>query len=231
MGSLQRVQSIMFEGTIIPVIMAGMRLFPDGLVVASGLYALITLSFANGIFFMSLCEASVVYRIIQSFSAFVGIFGGSYVTYGSSRTETCRSGFTSQSEGPLGLSMLGNKTNDYLFPSSPIFMFTTAATYLFTTLNFQSQELEALGPAYSSRYYSSAALLLVLLGIIATFRMVYECDSFSSVMGSMAIGLMLGYLLVLQNALLFGPSSINMIGIPLLRNKTVDGKKIYVCPK
>jgi hypothetical protein len=61
--------------------------------------------------------------------------------------------------------------------------------------------------------------------------MVYECDSFSAVMGSMAIGLILGYLLVLQNALLFGPSSINMIGIPLLRNKTVDGKKIYVCPK
>ena len=50
-------------------------------------------------------------------------------------------------------------------------------------------------------------------------------------MATVPIGLVVGFLLVRQNISLLGPTSINLLGIPLLRNRTADGKKLYVCPK
>jgi hypothetical protein len=117
------------------------------------------------------------------------------------------------------------------FPSAPLFMLSTASSYIFTTLNYQTKELAALGPSYSSRYYISAMFLVILIFLFFIFRLSFECDGFGVLIVSIAIGLALGYLLVKQNSLLFGAQSINLIGIPLLENRTATGKKLYVCPK
>jgi hypothetical protein len=110
-------------------------------------------------------------------------------------------------------------------------MISVAAAYIFTTLNKQSKELQALGPAYSSRYYSSAIFLLMIVALFIIFRLFFQCDGFGVLIMSMVIGLSVGTILVQQNERLFGAQSINLIGIPLLRNRTADGKKLYVCPK
>jgi hypothetical protein len=44
-------------------------------------------------------------------------------------------------------------------------------------------------------------------------------------------GLVVGALLLLQNTYLFGRDSTNFSGIPLLRDRTKDGKPLYVCTK
>ena len=110
-------------------------------------------------------------------------------------------------------------------------MLSVASAYIFTTLNQQAKELQALGPAYSSRYYSSVIFLLMIIFLFIVFRLTYQCDGFGVLILSMVIGLIIGSLLVIQNTRLFGPQSVNLIGIPLLRNRTADGKKLYVCPK
>jgi hypothetical protein len=46
---------------------------------------------------------------------------------------------------------------------------------------------------------------------------------------SLIIGLLIGALLLQQNRILLGNSSINMIGIPLLYNATTSGSPIYIC--
>ena len=46
---------------------------------------------------------------------------------------------------------------------------------------------------------------------------------------SIALGLFVGTMLVAQNLKILGPDSTNLMGIPLLRNKTATGEKIYVC--
>jgi hypothetical protein len=224
------LQSSIFDKTIVPVTLEMMRLFPDGLVIASGLYALITLSYANGIFFGSMLEATVIFRFIQGFAAYTNM-AGNMAPSSDAFSSTCKTGFSHPTATIGMMSMFGDDPLANPFPSAPIFMLSTAASYIFTSLNYQSKELEALGLSYSSRYYVSAMLLLILLGIFVAFRLTFNCDSFGLVMVTIPIGLILGPILVYQNSRLFGPTSINMLGIPLLRNRTADGKKLYVCPK
>ena len=56
-----------------------------------------------------------------------------------------------------------------------------------------------------------------------------ECDSVGVVVMSVAVGLLLGTLLMNQNLAILGPDSINLTGIPLLKSKTANGEHIYVC--
>ena len=46
---------------------------------------------------------------------------------------------------------------------------------------------------------------------------------------SIVLGLLVGTMLVSQNLKILGPDSTNLMGIPLLRNKTATGEKMYVC--
>lgn len=224
------LQFAFFERTIIPITLEAMRLFPDGLVIASGIFALITLSYPYGVFFGTMLEAGVIFNLLQYFMKWVHIAGMPIHT-ANTEGPMCRTGFSSESGTLTGISLFPYNPLSYSFPSPPLYILTTAASYIFTTLNTQSKELEALGPAYSSRYYVSAILLIILIGIFATFRLLYSCDTFGSVIITIPIGLILGALLVQQNVKLFGPTSVNLLGIPLLRNRAANGKKIYVCPK
>jgi hypothetical protein len=53
------------DETIVPVVTEMMRIFPDGLVITSGLYALFTLSFPFGVFFGSMVEATAIFHAIR----------------------------------------------------------------------------------------------------------------------------------------------------------------------
>jgi hypothetical protein len=229
-SGLQNIQQSVFNKTIIPVTLETMRLFPDALVVVSGIFAILMQSLPYGIFFGSLVEATIIYRLIK-FGANYANMSGTVIPTASSFTSQCRSGFIYPSASMQSMSMFGEESLGPSFPSVPIYMLATASAYVFSTLNQQTKELEALGPAYSSRYYMSAILLLMLLAFFIVFRVAFNCESMWVLLVSAMIGIILGYLLVQQNLRLFGPQSINLIGIPLLRSRTADGKKLYVCPK
>ena len=228
--TFEGIHEKVFDQTIIPVMTEMLRIFPDSIVIASGIYALLTLSYPYAVFFGSMLEAALVFRGINWFSKYTGAVGTN-ISNSDMYSERCRTGFSNPGSTMLGLSMFNDSSVAYPFPSAPIYMVTTAAAYIFTTLNYQSKELEALGPAYASRYYVSATLLLILIGVFMSFRYFSACDPFGILFMSVPIGLFVGFLLVRQNIQLLGPTSINLLGIPLLRNRTADGKKLYVCPK
>ena len=131
----------------------------------------------------------------------------------------------------LSLSMFASESIPNPVPSAPIDILSVASAYIFSSLNTQSKELAALGPAYSSRYYVSAIFLTMLIFLFVSFRIAFGCESLGTIIISVPIGLILGMLLVQQNTRLFGPESVNLVGIPLLQGRTATGKKIYVCPK
>jgi len=211
-----------------------MRIFPDGVVITCGIYALLTLSFPFAVLFGSLVEATMIFHLIRTTSTYLNIFPTDLSK--SSYKHICRTGFAdpvNTSMGSLSMftSMLDSSSLLHQFPSSPIYMLSVASAYLFATLNAQSRDLEALGPTYSSRYYSSLIFLSVLLFLFITFRLAYSCETFATVMLSVPIGLLIGALLVTQNDRLFGKSSLNLIGIPQMNSVTADGQRIYLCPK
>jgi len=216
-------------GTIAIIVTESMRIFPDSLVMGTGIYALLTQSMAYGVFFMSLIETSLIYILIRTFANYVNVSGRFEPTL-ASHSEKCRSGFTMPSAGLDTLYTFGKSPSGIAFPSAPLFMLSSASAYIFTTLQKQKQELEALGPAYATRYYVSAFFLLMIICVFIAFRFSLGCESIPMLILSSVLGLITGTLLVIQNVRLFGAQSINLIGIPLLSNRTVSGSNLYVCP-
>jgi hypothetical protein len=229
-ATIAQMPANLLKSTIVPVVLEMMRLFPDGLVITSGIYALLTLSYPFAVFFGSMVEATVIFRFLRWVISYLDAARGK-PTDDSVNEMYCRTGFSQPAAGYTGLSMFGYDSLPGSIPSAPIFMLTTAASYIFTTLNYQAKELQALGPAFSSRYYMSMILLSTLLFIFICFRAAFGCDSFGVLCLTLPMGLILGNLLVQQNTKLMGEQSINLLGIPLLRNRAANGQTLYVCAK
>ena len=67
--------------------------------------------------------------------------------------------------------------------------------------------------------------------IYLIYLLLYGCESMGSSTSALLFGGITAIIIVSINVQLFGKDSINFLGIPLLRNKTVDGKPIYICSK
>lgn len=213
------------QRNVAPVVLEMMSTFPDGLIIISGLFALLTLSMPYGVFFGSMVEASLLFRFFQAATGYLNIMRPT--ANPNEFSNKCRTGFTLPKLDTL--SAFGGKGLTSPFPSGPLYMMSVASAYLFGSLNQLSKELQALGPSYSSRYYVSLILLTMLLFAFIAFRILYGCDGPIIAMITVALGLIIGTVLVQQNVRLFGENSINLIGIPILRSRTAAGKKLYVC--
>jgi len=216
-----------------PIIMEIMRIFPDGLIITSAVYALITQSIPFAIFSASMLEAAALYHLIRWLSSYMNLVPVTART--TKYNPVCRTGFTDPTSPTLtSMSMFSSliDSTDILqrFPSSPVYMISAASAYIFSTLQAQSKDLTALGPSFSVKYYISLVFLFTLIGAFMCFRIFNSCESVATVMLSVPIGLLVGVLLVQQNLRLFTKSGINLLGIPQMSSVTANGQKIYVCP-
>jgi hypothetical protein len=200
------------------------RILPDGLVFMSGFFSLLTSSFPQFILFLSLLESIAVFHLIRMGTSSLDV--GFAKTLSTSQSAYCKSGFQSATFSSLSFFTSSQRSS---FPSAPLYMISVGAAYLFNSLRNQINELEALGPNYSARFYISIMTLATLLFFVGSYRMFFECDTAPVVLTSILLGLFVGSILVAQNATLFGPESTNLSGIPLLRNRTATGEKMYIC--
>ena len=200
------------------------RILPDSLVFMSGLFSLLTSSFPQFIFFLSLLESIALFHLIRMGTSSLDV--GFTKALSTSQSPYCKSGFQSATFSSLSFFTSAQRS---AFPSAPLYMISVGAAYLFNSLKNQMAELEALGPNYSPRFYISIMTLATLLFFIGSYRMFFECDTAPVVITSILLGLFVGSILVTQNAMLFGPESTNLSGIPLLRNRTATGEKMYIC--
>jgi hypothetical protein len=187
---------------------------------------MITLSYPFLVFFVTLIEALIIYYGVRSFNTWLGVLP-ERVTKDASYLK-CRTGFSSVTVESL--SLFGS---DRLlaFPSAPIYMISVAVSYILSMLITFKNELELLGTSYVSRLYLSTIGLSGLLFLIMAYRSIYSCDTFVVIIASLIVGLAVGALILQQNRILGGESSINMLGIPLLYNSTASGNPLYVCNK
>ena len=213
-----------FQTYPIPVLNEIIKILPDSILVMSGLMSLLTTSYALFVFFLSLLESIVGFYLFRKMVAqFDFAFTKHQRGFG---TGDCKTGFSSPILSSLSFFTIDQRT---AFPSAPLYMLSVASAYVFTTLSNQIKELEALGPDYSPRFYISIMTLCALLFFVGCYRIFYNCESIMVVFISIALGLFVGTMLVAQNLKILGPDSTNLMGIPLLRNKTATGEKIYVC--
>ncbi len=212
-----------------PVAVTGelVRLLPDSLVFMSGFFALLTGSYPQAIFFVSLLESIFGFHLLRRGMAFLDLpFLKSAERAG---TGECKTGFRTTT--PNDISFFKASEERTAFPSAPLYIIAVAAAYFFGSLNSQLKELETLGSSYSARFYVSVITLCALLFLIGSWRMFTKCDTAQVVILSILVGLFVGTLLLWQNQSILGPDSTNLLGIPLLRNRTANGEAIYVCSK
>jgi hypothetical protein len=204
------------------------RIFPEGLIMASAFYALITFSFPFAVFSGSMVEAVLILRALKGAAQYLNAISPS--TSAQASSPKCRGGFRTVTMESYTL-----YPSDYItpFPSTPLYMIGAALSYMLTSLSNLSKELEALGPTYSSRYYLSLMFSMLVLLAFMLFRMYNSCEGFFNAFLSVVVGLVVGGLLVYQNKAIFGSygsNAVNMLGIPLLANRAANGQTLYLCP-
>lgn len=202
-----------------------MRILPDSLVMGIGFFSLLTLSFPFGIFFVALLEALLAFHGLRAVNERLGIFNA--LPGKASLSNRCRTGFSNITMD--GLTMFGEGLRS-AFPSAPIFMLSTASAYMIGSLMALSKELEIMGKEYSSRFYVASVFLPILALTVILYRLANSCDAFSTMVASLLVGGLLGLALTEQNRRLFGDAALNLVGIPLLRQRSASGEKLYVCP-
>lgn len=222
---MERLTKLASSGSVLTIIQEMIRMMPDALIMGSGFFALVTLSFSYGMLFVSLLESLIGYNIIRAVNNKLGIIPA--LPLRESLGARCRSGYTSLTTTTL--SLFGGTLGPQ-FPSAPLFILGVAATYVIRSMMVLSKELEALGKEYTSRYYIAQFALPLLVLFFIAYRTYFSCEPFGTAILSAVLGGLVGILLVEQNRRLFGDSSLNLIGIPLLRQRTATGEKLYICP-
>ena len=192
-------------------------LFPDSIVFGSLLLSLTTLSFQHGLFFMSFLESFAILFGLQNIISFV--VGKSEVG------AQCKSKFHTLVFGDLLSSTSANN------PSYGIYVISVACAYILTSFYEIKDELDVLDISFYKQYNTSFVILMALPILYSVIRFFFNCDSISSALVSIFVGGFVGILLEYQNVSIFGRNATNFLGIPLLRNKTVNNEPIYICSK
>lgn len=224
--SMQNIEYI-YQNYVKATLQESVRLLPDSVVFGAFFLALLTQSYSMTIFAVSLIEASLLGLGIRNFFTYADLFHTAPST--TDNRAVCYSGYyTPTLETLLGF---GPGSITSAFPSFPVFLLATASSYVVGTMLDQQKELEALGANYSSRFYIALFAVFFFLSVITMYRLVYACEGLGVLLASVLLGLLIGAGLVFQNIRLLGRDSTNLVGIPLLRERTRDGKPLYVCPQ
>ena len=192
-------------------------IFPDSVLFGSFLTSIITVSPQHGIFFISIIESLALLFGFQSlYSSIVG---------GTLPRDDCRSNFYKLSFESLYIKPSARQ------PSYPVYLVAFACTYLALSLDSLKKELEVLEGSYYKCYITSVYCLFALAILYALVFMFLSCDDIASILWALVLGVGVGFLINYQNVSLLGKQSVNFLGIPILRNKSVDNKELYFCAK
>lgn len=208
------------------------RLLPDSIIFGSLFIALLTQSYATVIFAVSMLEAGIAGGLLQALFTYMDILHTAPAN--PDRPSACVSGYTTPTLETLFSickdKLCAGKISSGL-PSYPVYFLATAISYVVGTMYTQKQELEALGPAYAARFYIALFSSFLLLVLVSFYRLANGCDSLGILIFTLLFAFLIGGLLVYQNTYLLGRDSTNLTGVPLLRERTRDGKPLYICPQ
>ncbi len=208
------------------------RILPDSIIFGSLLVALLTQSYSTVMFAVAMLEAGVAGGLLQALFTYMDILHTApmnpekpYLCAAGNVTPTLETIFSICKD-----KLCGGKISSGV-PSFPIYFLATAISYVVGTMYTQKQELEALGPAYAARFYIALFASFLLMIMVTFYRFANGCDGLGTIIFTLIFGFIIGGLLVYQNTYLFGRDATNLTGVPLLRERTRDGKPLYVCPQ
>jgi len=122
------------------------------------------------------------------------------------------------------------KSMSVSFPSYFMMFFGTLFGYVWAMSETYKRELDAL-PQKRAGVLAGIILMGLLTFLFVVSRTLSGCDSMLSVFVGTILGVLYGYGMENIVAILSGRSLTNLMNTPLISDKSVDGKPIYVCKK
>jgi hypothetical protein len=206
------VKAVPEVGHLSPVIMTFGTLF----------VALVTLNYPLFVLGFSSIEAYLIYNTISGVSSLAATpFMG--VKTEASKKE-CSSFYQGLSPSRFEYFMKRGLVKE--FPNTPLYFISFAASYCIQSMFFFSKESSELGPSYSNRIYLSLLATGMFIILYTLYLVINGCDGIFSLLATIIIGLLVGYLICYQNYFLFGKGSVDLIFVPILGKRSgMD----YVC--
>jgi len=215
-----------FDKSLIKTVPEIGHLSPIIFTAAALLMSIMTLNYPLAMFAASTMEASLIYRVITPFAHYIDTPDSvSSAASESKKTDgACTSYFQT-----LTSSRFGNLVDAGLsvpFPNYSLYYIVFAVTYCIQGLLNFNQECIALGESYINRPYLGILSGSLFVVLYALYLFVYGCDGALSLIITIMLAAVIGYLISYQNVALFGKESIDLLFIPpLVKRSGMD----YVC--
>lgn len=199
------------------------HLAPAIVILGSFLVSLVTLNFPLFMLGVSSLEAKAVEGLFGSFAAYtmnpLDILGkGQSLEKGK-----CTSSLSSIQSRFTDLMADGLRRP---FPHSGIYYLSFIVAYSLQSLLFFAKEFTEYGPNYSSRVYIAGLSGAIFVLLYGAYLLANGCVGAGTIVLSIILGSVIGYLISIQNYTLFGKSSVNLTFIPPMEvRKGLD----YVC--
>jgi hypothetical protein len=191
---------------------------PESIVIGSTALGILTNSFPMLVFVIFQFELIGVRRL------FSGLTGYLFPTV-TEKVGNCENGFLLGANGVKTciLNIFGRGGS---FPAGGLFFLSGVFSYLIGSLMSFQSTLETLGSDYTTRIITASVFSLISILIVFFYNTMWGCNSFMGSLGSVILGILFGYLLLVINGYLFGAEGINLIGVPSL---ATNDKMFYIC--
>lgn len=196
------------------------RLVPDSLLFGSFIMYFLSGNTTWGVLTLFLFETVVLAHtgIAAGFQAYQGFVGGQ-------KDVACRPGFR-QPRFDLTRFFIRDR-----YPSVGLFTVGALATYMASTIGYFTDTLRAMGTEWQSRITVSYIFIALLLVLFVLIHSLSGCETMGEIITAIICGVVVGILLFYINFLIFGAEGINILGLPLLVDKSQTSTPIYVCLK
>ena len=196
------------------------HLSPIILSMGTAFVALVTLNFPLMMLAGSTVEAYFAYNALRSISSYsiTPILGVADSQLPPDQRKACKSFFQTLTPSRFDYLMSKGLRND--FPNSPLYFICFAVAYCVQSMYFFSQECSDLGPQYSNRPYLAIIASAMFITLYTIYLLAFSCDTAFTLVFTVILGLLVGYLICYQNYLLLGKNAVNLLFIPSLARRT-----------
>lgn len=212
-----------WNGYILPVSAESMRILPDSVVLGTAILTMVSLCKSYGVLFVGMLEIMFIQRVLSSFFAAISPIGAGPAAMQS----VCQPGFVFPNN--MRISLLETLGKPSSFPSPVMFFLTAVVSYMITGVNEFSREIKTLGSDVEARTQVALVMSALFIFGIFLFRFTYGCETFGSILISGIMGLVIGFLVLMQMKGLFGREGVNLLNLPIIRTMDERGKPLYVC--
>jgi hypothetical protein len=193
---------------------------PDSLIIGTGALALLLQNFPLMVLLFTMMEIILIRLGLGSAIAYA--MPG--LSYGS---EKCRTGIRT----PILETIIAklSSSSDVIFPSGTLFIFSSILSYVSLTTYYNYDVLKDLGSQWEARAWIGPILSILAIVFYGLYRAVNSCESMGFITVTIFLSLLVGAILVYQNATLFGSEGVNLLGLPYLDSRLEKGSPLYVC--